>query len=107
MSLLLNEDYSDRLGILVGTLFAAVVNLQVADSALGQTDSFTLTDFIHVMAIVYIFAAACISLYSRKLTEAGQNPMALKIDRRIALPIFVISFVLFNSVVIAYAGIVG
>jgi len=107
MSLLLNEDYSDRLGILVGTLFAAVVNLQVADSALGQTDSFTLTDFIHVMAIVYIFAAACISLYSRKLTEAGQNPIALKIDRRIALPIFVISFVLFNSVVIAYAAIVG
>lgn len=107
MSLLLNDDYADRLGILVGTLFAAVVNLQVADSALGQTDSFTLTDFIHVMAIVYIFAAACISLYSRKLTEAGSNELALKIDRRISLPIFVISFVLFNIVVIAYAAIVG
>ena len=107
MSLLLNEDYADRLGILVGTLFAAVVNLQVADSALGQTDSFTLTDFIHVMAIVYIFAAACICLYSRRLTEAGQNQAALQLDRRISLPIFIISFVLFNSVVIAYAAIVG
>jgi hypothetical protein len=107
MSLLLNEDYADRLGILVGTLFAAVVNLQVADSALGQTDSFTLTDFIHVMAILYIFATACISLYSRKLTEAGQNHVAVQLDRRIALPIFIVSFVLFNSVVIAYAAIVG
>lgn len=107
MSLLLNQDYSDRLGILVGTLFAAVVNLQVADAALGQTDSFTLTDFIHVMAIVYIFAAACISLYSRKLTESGQSQAALHLDRQISLPVFVISFALFNIVIIAYAAIVG
>ncbi len=107
MSLFLDQDYADRLGILVGTLFAAVVNLQVADSSLGQTSTFTLTDLIHVTAIVYIFAAACISLYSRHLTDNGNHALAIRIDRQISLPLFVISFCVFNAIVIAYAAIVG
>jgi len=107
MTLLLGEDHSDRLGILVGTLFAAVVNLQVASDSLGQDGEFGLMDSIHVLSILYIFSAACISLYSRHLSEIGKEKRALWLDRQLSLPIFCISFTILNIILISYAAIVG
>lgn len=107
MTLLLGEDHSDRLGILVGTLFAAVVNLQVASDSLGQDSEFGLMDSIHVLSILYIFSAACISLYSRHLSEIGKESRAIRLDRQISLPIFCVSFTILNIILISYAAIVG
>lgn len=107
MTLLLGEDHSDRLGILVGTLFAAVVNLQVASDSLGQDSEFGLMDSIHVLSILYIFSAACISLYSRHLSEIGKEKRAIWIDRQLSLPVFCVSFTILNIIFISYAAIVG
>lgn len=46
--------YSASLGLLVGVLFAVFVNLQVAQSTLGTTETMTLTDKIHVVTMFYI-----------------------------------------------------
>jgi hypothetical protein len=39
--------FSARLGLLVGSLFATVVNLRSTEAVLGRTDDFTLVDKIH------------------------------------------------------------
>ena len=104
MALLLDEDFGS-MGILVGTLFAVIVNLQAATSDLGSTNSVTLIDFIHMIAIIYIFITAIVLVYTRFLSESDQSSRYLM--RRIAVPILAGSFVVLNIVVISYAAIVG
>lgn len=105
MALLLDEYFGVRMGLFVGTLFAVIVNLQAATSDLGSTNSVTLIDFIHMIAIIYIFISAILLVYTRFLSESDQPSRYLM--RRIAVPILAGSFVVLNIVVISYAAIVG
>ncbi|AFZ14293.1 hypothetical protein Cri9333_3468 [Crinalium epipsammum PCC 9333] len=105
MTLLLDQDFGDRMGIFVGTLFAVLVNMQAATSDLGSTNSVTLIDFIHIIAIIYIFITAIMLVYTRFLSESEQDSRYLM--RSFAVPILSGSFVVLNIVVIAYAAIVG
>ncbi|TAH22646.1 MAG: hypothetical protein EAZ09_10040 [Oscillatoriales cyanobacterium] len=73
--------------------------------ALGSTNSVTLIDFIHMIAIIYIFISAILLVYTRFLSESDQPSRYLM--RRIAVPILAGSFVVLNIVVISYAAIVG
>ncbi len=105
MALLLDEYFGARMGLFVGTLFAVIVNLQAATSDLGSTNSVTLIDFIHMIAIIYIFISAILLVYTRFLSESEQPSRYLM--RRFAVPILAGSFVVLNIVVISYAAIVG
>ena len=107
MALLLDEDFGDRMGIFVGTLFAVLVNMQAATSDLGSSNSITLIDFIHIIAIVYIFVTAILLVYTRFLSEAEQDKFSRHLMRRVAVPILAGSFVILNIIVIAHAAIVG
>jgi hypothetical protein len=107
MALLLDEDFGDRMGIFAGTLFAVIVNLQAATSDLGSTNSVTLIDFIHMIAIIYIFISAVLLVYTRFLSESEQPQSSRYLMRHIAVPILAGSFVVLNIVVISYAAIVG
>jgi hypothetical protein len=107
MTLLLDEDFGDRMGIFVGTLFAVIVNLQAATSDLGSTNSVTLIDFIHMIAIIYIFISAILLVYTRFLSESSKDQSSRYLMRHIAVPILAGSFVVLNIVVIAHAAIVG
>lgn len=107
MALLLDEDFGDRMGIFVGTLFAVIVNMQAATSDLGSSNSVTLIDFIHIIAIVYIFITAILLVYTRFLSEAEQDKSSRYLMRRIAVPMLSGSFVVLNIILIAYAAIVG
>ena len=107
LALLLDEDFGDRLGIFVGTLFAVLVNMQVATSNLGSTNSITMIDSIHIIAILYIFVTAVLLVYTRFLSESDQAKTSRRLMRRIAVPILSSSFVVFNIVVIVYAAILG
>jgi hypothetical protein len=98
---------SARTSLLVGCLFAALVNMRAPESVLGRTEGFTLVDQIHVVAILYIFAAALATVNSRLLNEAGQGKLALLRDRRLLFRLFSISFVVLNVIMISYAAIVG
>jgi heme/copper-type cytochrome/quinol oxidase subunit 2 len=98
---------SGRTGLIVGCLFAAIVNMQQAESTLGQSEDITLTDTIHIISIVYILVGAMFALTAYLRCEAGREDFARHMDRRIHLPIFLSSFAVVNAVVIAYAAIIG
>ena len=98
---------SARTSLLVGCLFAALVNMRAPESVLGRTEGLTLVDQIHILAIVYIFAAAVATVYSRLTTEAGQAKFAIWRDRRLFFRFCTISFVVLNVIMISYAAIVG
>lgn len=88
--------FSSRIGLLIGCLFASVVNMRGSESVLGRTDDFTLVDKIHLLVAIFIFVSATTGLITRRL-EASR---ARTVDRWTA----VISFVLFvaaNAMLIA------
>jgi hypothetical protein len=98
---------SGRTGLLVGCLFAAIVNMQQAESTLGLSEDITLTDTIHIVSILYILFASVLALVAYLRCEAEREDFARRMDRRIHLPIYLSSFVVVNAVVIAYAAIIG
>ncbi len=98
---------SGRTGLLVGCLFAAIVNMQQAEATLGQSEDVTLTDMIHIISIAYILASSLLAMLAYLRCEAGREDFAQHMDRKIYLPIFMSSFVVVNAVVIAYAAIIG
>lgn len=98
---------SGRTGLLVGCLFAAIVNMQQAESTLGLSEDITLTDKIHIISILYILVASLLALLAYLRCEAGREDFAQRMDRRIYLPIFLSSFAVVNIVVIAYSAIIG
>jgi len=98
---------SGRTGLLVGCLFAAIVNMQQAESTLGLSEDITLTDMIHIISILYILVSSVLALVAYLRCEAGREDFAQRMDRRIHLPIYLSSFVVVNAVVIAYAAIIG
>lgn len=98
---------SARSGLLVGCLFSALVNMRASESVIGRTESLTLVDQIHIIAIVYFFAAALATVVSRITTERGQFKQALEVDRQVLFRSFALSFVILNVIIIGYAAIVG
>ena len=98
---------SGRTGLLVGCLFAALVNMQQTEATLGLSEDVTLTDMIHIISIAYILAGSLLALTAYLRCEAGKEDFAQHMDRKIYLPIFMSSFVVVNVVVIAYAAIIG
>ncbi|WP_143842279.1 hypothetical protein [Nostoc sp. 106C] len=98
---------SARTSLLVGCLFAALVNMRAPESVLGRTESLTLVDQIHIVAIVYIFVAALATVLSRLMNERGQGKQAMWFDRRLLFRVLTISFIVLNAIVISHAAIVG
>lgn len=98
---------SGRTGLLVGCLFAAIVNMQQAESTLGLSEDITLTDMIHIISILYILASSLLAMAAYLRCEAGKEDFARRMDRRIYMPIYMSSFVVVNAVVIAYSAIIG
>ncbi|HEY2830062.1 MAG TPA: hypothetical protein VGJ88_08070 [Thermoanaerobaculia bacterium] len=90
--------FSSRISMLVGCLFATVVNMRASESVIGRTDSFTLVDQIHLLVAFFIFVSAVLALAMRR-TEAER---ARRIDRRAAVMSIVV-FVLANALLIGRA----
>jgi hypothetical protein len=98
--------FSGRMGVLVGALFATVLSLRASEAVLGTTESVSLVDKIHIIAMVYIFIAALITVVVRKAYESGKEELAKRRDR-VWLPVLGISFVLINGLLIILAAIAG
>jgi len=110
LSLLMNPEHAPifgaRMGVLVGALFATVLSLRASEEVLGTTESVSLVDKIHIIAMVYIFIAALITVLVRKAYESGQEELA-KRRNRVGLRALGISFVLINGLLIILAAIAG
>ena len=110
VSFLMNPEHANifgaRMGVLVGALFATVLSLRASEAVLGTTESVSLVDKIHIIAMVYIFIAALISVLVRKAYESGREELA-KRRNRVWLWVLGISFVLINGLLIIMAAITG
>ena len=93
--------FSSRISLLIGSLFATVVNMRASESILGRTDTFGLTDQIHLLVAFFIFVSAATAL----ITKGMEAKRARRIDRWTALVSFV-TFVLANAVLIG-SGFIG
>jgi hypothetical protein len=92
--------------VLVGALFSTVLSLRASQAVLGATESLSLVDKIHLLAMLYIFIAALITVLARKTCESGKEELAKRYDR-IWLCVLGISFVLLNGLLIIIAAIAG
>jgi hypothetical protein len=95
-----------RTNMLVGTLFAVLVNQRVVETVIGRTEEVTLVDEIHLVAMVFIFAIALAGIYSQILFDREQQEAAHRHDRR-GLWITAISYVAVNVALIGSAAIRG
>lgn len=98
--------FAGRMTVLVGALFATVVNLQVGDNVLGSLEAVSLVAKIHIIALAYVFAATLMTLISRKTCEAGEKNRARRRDM-ILLGAFGGSFVVINLFLILQAAASG
>lgn len=75
------DNIDSRLGLSVGSLFTAIGNKYVIDSALPETSSFTLVDTLHSLTLVFIFCVISISVYALKLRKEDKLKLANQLDK--------------------------
>lgn len=97
---------SGKLSAPVGSLFAVVVNQRAAESILGRTEGLTLVDQVHITAMAYILMAVVIAVWSRLISERGDEKRAIRLNHLSAY-IAGISFLAINIVLIVHAAING
>ena len=56
--------FSGRMTVLVGALFATVVNMQVGNSVLGSPEAVSVVDEIRIVALAYVLVAAIMAVIS-------------------------------------------
>jgi hypothetical protein len=90
--------FNTRVSILVGSLFATVVNMRGSEAVLGRTDNFTLVDQIHLWVAFFILVSA-ITGFSTLHVKASR---ARTIGRWAAL-VSLVLFLIANAVLIGSA----
>ncbi len=106
LSFFLWSETGARTGLLVGTLFAVLVNQRVAESVLGRVEAFTLIDQIHVTAMAFIFAAAVGAILIRALVQRDRHELAKKLDRLGVIGSCVF-YIAVNVIIIRAAALAG
>jgi hypothetical protein len=61
--------YGRRMSLIVGALFAVVVNLHLSDAALGDTAEVTLIARLHIVGAGLIVAVAFLTVWQRRRAE--------------------------------------
>ena len=95
-----------RTNLLVGTLFAVLVNQRVAETVIGRTESLTLLDSVHLVAMLYIFATALAGIQAQRLFDQGRQEEAARHDIR-GFWITVVSYVAVNLALVGAAALRG
>ena len=98
--------FSGRMTLLVGALFATIVNMQVGNSVLSSPEAVSLVDEIHIIALVYVFAAAIMAVVSRRDYVSGRESRARRRDL-VSLCVFGASFLVINAILIALTAVAG
>ena len=63
--------FGGKLGLLVGVLFAVLVNLRTADTSIGDASHLTLVTRIHLVTLAVIVVLALVALRDRRRVERG------------------------------------
>ena len=67
-----------RVALLAGALFATVINMNTASSALGSEDRITLVDKVHIVVLFYILLGALLTVLHRALITRGFSDHRLR-----------------------------
>lgn len=89
-----------RFALPVGGLFAAVGNKYIIDSHLPESSAFTTVDILHGATFIAIFITIAFAALSLRYEDGGNLKLSHKIDK-IVRTILVISYIVFNIVVVA------
>jgi len=100
------QEFEARLGALIGALFSIVINQQVVDSTLGQTDGIKLLDQIHITAMLYVLVAVILTIISYWDSKRDNEQQIIQRDR-LGFFISTISFIVVNVILIGHAAIAG
>ena len=92
-----------RMTVLVGALFATVINLQVGNSVLGSPEAVSLVDEIHIVALAYVLIAAVMGVISWRDYESGRESRARRRDL-LSLCVFGATFLVINAILIVLAA---
>ena len=95
--------FRGRMTVLVGALFATIVNMQVGNSVLSSPEAVSLVDEIHIIALVYVFIAAIMAVVSRRDYVSGREGRARRRDL-VSLCVFGASFLVINANLILLAA---
>jgi hypothetical protein len=63
--------FNSKLGLLVGVLFAVLINLRAADAAIGDASRLTLVTEIHLIALALAVVIALAALRDRRRADHG------------------------------------
>lgn len=76
---------SARMSMIVGSLFAVIVNLRATEGVLGRAEGLTLVDRIHMLALLVVFLSGVCAILSRWLVERSADLSPVWFDRRAAV----------------------
>ncbi|MFN5288711.1 MAG: hypothetical protein ACK5E4_01325 [Planctomycetia bacterium] len=101
-----DDVFSGRISLIVGMLFASLVNMQIVDNTVGNSNAISLSDKIHIATMCSLFVSICTTIISRKLCEKDEPGWANRFD---TICIFAQSFIYIsiNAFLIYFASRVG
>jgi len=94
------DNIDSRFGLSVGSLFAAIGNKYIIDSALPESNSFTLVDILHGLTLFFIFLVVTSSawaLYLVKKNKLGQANRFDMITAQVLLVLYIVLNIYFIS----------
>jgi hypothetical protein len=101
-----NDLFTASISVLVGCLFAVFVNLQVAESVLGQVEGLSLVDEVHIATMLFILFVAVLQTFFHTLYKGEKNKKNLRIERLCLSGIFTL-YLLMNIIFITSAFLGG
>jgi hypothetical protein len=93
--------FGSKLALLVGVLFAVLLNLRAADALIGDVTTLTLITEVHLVVMALIVVIALLGLRERRRLESG---LPLRYPDRVLLAVTAGGYVLINLVLVARAA---
>ncbi len=93
-----------RIALLAGALFATVINMSAASSALGSRDRITLVDKVHIVTLCHILLGALLTVVARYLLKMGFSDHRLRKVDVWAAVVATITFIGTNALLVIRAA---
>ena len=78
------DNIDSRFNLSVGSLFAVIGNKYVIDSALPESNTFTLVDTLHGLTLFFVFVVVACSAYSLNLVKSNKLAETKRFDKAAA-----------------------
>ncbi len=84
------DNMDSRLALSVGSLFAVIGNKYIIDSALPESNSFTLVDTLHGFTLVYILLVITASVFTLNYIKRGHKKQAEQVNKIIGIALLLV-----------------